>query len=63
MRDLAAALALAIALEGMLYALFPGAMQRMMAAVQQQPPERLRAAGLAAAAVGVLLVWAVRATE
>lgn len=61
MRDLAAALALAIALEGMLYALFPAAMQRMMATVMQQPPERLRAAGLGAAAVGVLLVWLVRA--
>ncbi len=63
MRDLAAALALAIALEGMIYALFPSAMQRMMATVLEQPPERLRIAGLVAAAIGVLLVWLVRASE
>jgi hypothetical protein len=60
MADLAAALGLAIALEGMLYALFPAAMQRVMAAVLEQPTERLRLGGLAGAAVGVLLVWLVR---
>ena len=60
MEDLAVALGLAVALEGMLYALFPGAMQRMIAKVITQPPERLRLAGLAGAAVGVLVVWLVR---
>ncbi|MBI5165245.1 MAG: DUF2065 family protein [Magnetospirillum sp.] len=54
MRDFLTALALALAIEGVAYALFPAGMQRMMAAVQDLPPSALRAAGLAAAAAGVM---------
>lgn len=60
MTDLLAALGLAIALEGIVYALFPTAMQRMMASVLTQAPGRLRIGGLFAAATGVMLVWLVR---
>lgn len=52
------ALGLALALEGVAYAAFPAFMKRAMTAVLSQPPEQLRAAGLACAALGVGLVWA-----
>jgi uncharacterized protein YjeT (DUF2065 family) len=60
MSDLLTALALAIAIEGTLYALFPDGMKRMMAVLQTQPPSRLRNAGLVMAATGVGIVWLVR---
>jgi uncharacterized protein YjeT (DUF2065 family) len=60
MKDLATALALVVVIEGMLYALFPSALKRMAARAQLVPPQTLRAAGLAAACVGVALVWLVR---
>jgi len=60
MTDLLTALSLAIAIEGILYALFPEAMKRMMAEAQKQPAGVLRAVGLAAAAAGVFVLWLVR---
>lgn len=60
MADFLTALALAITIEGALYALFPEGMKKMMAQVQAQPSHHLRTAGLVAAMVGVGLVWLVR---
>jgi uncharacterized protein YjeT (DUF2065 family) len=60
MADLITALGLALVIEGVLYALFPDAMRRMMAIVLGQPQSQIRAAGLFAAALGVLVVWLVR---
>lgn len=60
MKDFLTAVALAIALEGAAYALFPDAMKRMMAQVLTQPTSMLRTAGLIAAAAGVGIVWAIR---
>ncbi|MCW8836292.1 MAG: DUF2065 domain-containing protein [Rhodospirillales bacterium] len=60
MTDLLAALGLAIAIEGILYALFPDRMKRMMAQVLGQPDAALRAVGLVAACVGVVIVWLAR---
>ena len=60
MTDLLTALGLAIAIEGAAHALFPGAMKRMMLRVLAEPPNHLRAAGLAAAVAGVGVVWLVR---
>ena len=60
MVDLLAALGLAIALEGLIYALFPRAMKRMMVHVLGQPDGGLRLAGLVAAVIGVVIVWVVR---
>ncbi|MHC8510092.1 MAG: DUF2065 domain-containing protein [Rhodospirillales bacterium] len=48
---------LALALEGALYALFPGPMKRMMARVLTLPESQVRTAGLAAAFAGVGVVW------
>ena len=54
------ALGLAIAIEGMIYALFPEAMKRMMATVMVQPVGGIRIAGLSAAVAGVFILWLVR---
>jgi uncharacterized protein YjeT (DUF2065 family) len=58
--DLFTALALAVAIEGIAYALFPDAMKRMMVTVLAQPAGNLRAAGLIAAVLAVGVVWMIR---
>jgi len=58
--DLIVAIGLVLVIEGVLYALFPEAMQRMMAMAIAQPGRVLRIAGLIAALVGFVVVWAVR---
>jgi uncharacterized protein YjeT (DUF2065 family) len=60
MSALVTALGLALAIEGILYALFPDAMRKMMAQLLLQPPMVVRTSGLLAAAVGVVIVWLVR---
>jgi len=60
MLDLLTALALAIALEGIAYALFPDGMKRMMAMALEMPSATLRTAGLTAAVLGVGVVWLIR---
>ncbi len=52
------AFALVFVLEGLLYALFPTYVQRMMAMAGEISPEKLRSFGAAMLAFGVLLVWA-----
>lgn len=51
---------LVLAIEGTLYALAPEAMKRMMRSVLDVPEQTLRAAGVAAVAVGVFFVWIIR---
>lgn len=60
MVDLLSALGLAIALEGILYAAFPGPMRRALMSLTEIPDQSLRMGGLAALALGVLVVWFVR---
>ena len=60
MTQLAVGIALVLVIEGVLYALFPDAMKRTLAFAVRQPPVVLRWGGVAAAAVGVLLVWVIR---
>ena len=60
MYDLWTALALAIAIEGFAYALFPEGMKRMMASLLNMPTSNIRSAGLTAACIGVALVWFIR---
>jgi len=52
-----AGIAVVLAVEGLLYALAPGAMRRAVAALAEMPEARLRAGGLAAAAIGIALAW------
>ncbi len=58
--DLVTALALILVIEGMIYALFPEAMKRMMLMLQDQPGSALRSAGLLAATIGVGIIWMMR---
>ena len=60
MSDLFTALALAVALEGIAYALFPDGMKRMMAIAIKQPSSTLRVAGLSLTTLAVGLVWLIR---
>ena len=58
--DLLTALALVLVIEGALLALFPGGMKRLWEMAGEMPQSALRAGGLGAAVVGVLLVWLIR---
>jgi len=51
------AFALIFVVEGLLYAVFPTHIQKMMAMASAFPPEKLRSFGAAMIAFGVLLVW------
>jgi uncharacterized protein len=54
------AIGLVFVIEGMFYALAPGALKRMMAMLQNMPDDSLRLSGLIAASLGVAFVWGVR---
>jgi len=56
MVDLAAALGLALVIEGAAYALFPQEMKRLVALLVTQPEGFVRIAGLAAAMIGLMFV-------
>ena len=60
MRDLVVALALALAMEGLLFAAFPDAVKRAMLDAAHTPSDRMRIVGLGSAAIGVVIVWVVR---
>jgi hypothetical protein len=60
MRDLWTSLALVLVIEGVLYALAPEGMRRVAARAAAAPSQTLRGAGLAAAGLGVMLVWLLR---
>lgn len=53
--------AVVLALEGVAYAVAPGAMRRAVMAIAQLPEQRLRWGGLAAAVLGVGLAWLLQA--
>jgi uncharacterized protein YjeT (DUF2065 family) len=60
MADLIAALGLALAIEGLVFAAFPEAVRRAMLDAAGTPRERMRLVGIISAALGVVIVWAVR---
>mgnify|MGYP006283272307 CR=1 FL=1 len=61
MTDLAVALALVLVIEGILWAGFPERMKVLATQAASLPSELLRRAGIFAMALGVLLVWLLRA--
>ena len=61
MTDLFTALALVLVIEGLFLALFPHRLRQIVVVMEQMSPEALRLGGLAAATLGVLLVWLLRA--
>lgn len=60
MSDFFVALALVLCIEGALYALAPGIVRRMAAELPGLSDTTLRISGLAAAIIGVIIVWIVR---
>ena len=58
--DLLVALGLVLVIEGLIYAIAPEAMKRMVAQVLSLSPATLRTGGLIAAGLGLLIVWLVR---
>ena len=60
MRDFLTALCLLLVMEGLFLALFPHRLRQILQMLDEMPPEVLRYGGLAAAAVGVLLLWVLR---
>jgi uncharacterized protein len=60
MTDLIAALGLALAVEGLLFAAFPEAVKRAMIDAAQAPGDRMRLVGILSAVIGVVIVWVAR---
>jgi uncharacterized protein YjeT (DUF2065 family) len=60
MSDFLIALGLVFALEGLVFAAFPGAAKRAMASAIETPDGMLRIVGIVSALLGVLLIWLVR---
>lgn len=60
MHDFLAAVGLVFVIEGLLYGGFPGLARRAAKQAALIPDPAMRAAGIAAIALGVLIVWAVR---
>jgi uncharacterized protein YjeT (DUF2065 family) len=60
MSDFLVALGLVFAIEGLMFAAFPGPTKRAMQSVMDAPDSSLRVIGIASAVVGVGLIWLVR---
>jgi uncharacterized protein YjeT (DUF2065 family) len=60
MWDFIVAIGLVLALEGLLFAAFPGAAKQAMANVLETPDTVLRAVGIASAIGGILMIWLAR---
>jgi len=62
MTDLLVGIALALAIEGVFYALFPNQMKAMMAQLLTAPSSSLRTGGMIALCIGVFIVWMLRSS-
>ena len=60
MSEFLVALGLVFAIEGLMFAAFPGAAKRAMQSVLETPDGSLRMVGLVSAVGGVVLIWLVR---
>ncbi|HHG91280.1 MAG TPA: DUF2065 domain-containing protein [Devosia sp.] len=60
MNDLFAALALAIVLEGLIYAAFPEQMKRALLMLLDTPNSKLRVVALTCAAAGLIVLYLIR---
>ncbi|MEC8173025.1 MAG: DUF2065 domain-containing protein [Pseudomonadota bacterium] len=60
MDDFLTAIGLVLVIEGVIYALFPQGMQKMMTQALETPASTLRIGGLVAAVAGLTVVWLIR---
>ncbi len=58
--DLVTAIGLVLVIEGVLLALIPEVVRRMVVAVVAQPGDALRIGGVASAVIGLGIVWLAR---
>lgn len=58
--DILTGIALVLVIEGLVYALAPSLVERMLEALRQMPLETRRTLGLATIITGVLLLWIAR---
>ena len=60
LQDFVVAFGLVFVIEGLLWALFPGAAQRMIMLAASTPEGQLRQIGALAIAFGVFIVWLIK---
>jgi len=60
MLDLIAALGVALAVEGILFAAFPDGMRRAMFEAAHSPSDRMRIVGILSALAGLAIIWLAR---
>jgi uncharacterized protein YjeT (DUF2065 family) len=60
--ELLAGIAVVLALEGLLYAVAPGAMRKALGRLIGLPDGQLRVGGLIAAAIGIAVAWVLTRT-
>ena len=60
MKDFLVALGLVFAIEGLVFAAFPGMAKRAVATVLETPDAPLRIVGISSAVIGILMIWIVR---
>ncbi|MCT4555617.1 MAG: DUF2065 domain-containing protein [Pelagimonas sp.] len=58
--DIITGIALVLIIEGLVYALAPSFVERMLEALRDMPPEARRLTGLLSALGGVVLLWLLR---
>ncbi|HAT87527.1 DUF2065 domain-containing protein [Cohaesibacter gelatinilyticus] len=62
MTELGLAIGLVLVLEGLIYAIAPDSMKRMMVEMLTIPSSNLRLGGVIAMALGVVIVWLIRSS-
>jgi len=60
MSEFIVAIGLVFAIEGLVFAAFPGAAKRMAASALEAPEGSLRIAGVVSAILGIAIIWLVR---
>lgn len=60
MKELGIAIGLLLVIEGLLYAMFPNAMKKMLNVMKDLPATKLRSGGLLFAALGFIIVWYIK---
>jgi uncharacterized protein YjeT (DUF2065 family) len=60
MSDFVVAIGLVLAIEGLIFAAFPGAAKRLAQSALETPDGALRVAGVVSAVIGVVVIWLVR---
>ena len=60
LQELGVALGLVFVIEGILYAVAPNAMRRMLHRVLKQSEESIRITGIVAAGLGLVVIWLIQ---